>query len=270
MLEMNVIKIPLKKIKLDKNHRAEVGDVSGLMDSIQQYGLFNPVTVIEMDKGKYELVAGYRRYEATRKIGALDINCNVINADEDDKDYINLIENIQRENTTPFEHGMAIKKLIDKGYSIPEVAKRIGVSRAYVNNCVMIIDFVPKKFKGKIAKDGINTKKGEISLSTAKAIENVSKTNKYTVKQKEELYALAFKGQLNSNNLKGIGRAIRRGRMTATKFVQEKNNIAYLKVDIPVKKNELEKYLKKTGTRNGAEFVRKVFREGIKVKLTEI
>ena len=112
---MKVQEIDLKKIKrTSENYRTpnKEQDVSDLMQSIKEIGLLNPITV-KKEGNNYILIAGFRRYNAYRKLKMKTIPAN-IRSSKSKHTAINLIENMQRENTTSYEVGRGIYNIIEK------------------------------------------------------------------------------------------------------------------------------------------------------------
>lgn len=111
--------VQVADIKVGENYsREELGDISSLRQSIEQHGLQQPI-IIDKD---YNLVAGFRRFEAVRQIGHLDIMAVITDSESA---IVNFIENLERENLTFYEECVAIKKLYE-GCSDQEVAEALG------------------------------------------------------------------------------------------------------------------------------------------------
>jgi ParB family transcriptional regulator, chromosome partitioning protein len=112
--------------------------IDELANSIKEYGIRTPLTVIESDnyQGKFEVVSGERRLRAA-KIVALDkVPCLIIETFRD-AEAIALIENIQRENLHPIEMGKAFKKLKEEfDINQEEVAKRLNISKSIVSEYI--------------------------------------------------------------------------------------------------------------------------------------
>jgi len=114
---MKVLDIELNKIEEpDGVLRVEPSDKSivKLAGSIKQIGLINPITVKALDGGKYEVIAGHRRFLACKSLGLKSVSCSVVTKDEKATDAIKVTENIQRKNLTDFEGIMAIANYITK------------------------------------------------------------------------------------------------------------------------------------------------------------
>lgn len=116
-----------------------------LADSIRHYGILQPVTVrrIEgygIDNALFEIIAGERRFRASKLIGLTHIPCLLITADDRRSAEVALIENIQRENLNMFELASAIASLTDMyGMTQEQTAKRLSVSQSFVANKLRIL-----------------------------------------------------------------------------------------------------------------------------------
>ena len=111
-----------------------------LSNSIKEYGLIQPIVVTKKDK-YYEIIAGERRWRASKKAGLSEIPVIIKENDERRNKEISLIENIQREDLNPIEKARGIKQLMDE-YSLTQakVADILGKSRSSVANTVRILN----------------------------------------------------------------------------------------------------------------------------------
>lgn len=110
-----------------------------LADSIKEYGVIQPLVVIKKDKG-YELIAGERRWRASKMAGLEKVPVVLREADQEKKLALALIENIQRENLNPIDLGHAYRRLMDDfGLNQEQVAKKVGKARSSITNTVRMI-----------------------------------------------------------------------------------------------------------------------------------
>jgi len=123
------------------NFRSNPFDIEELVESIKEKGLLHPILVRPCD-GFYDIVAGNRRYIASKKIGLKKITCHVIEVDDKKAFEINLTENIQRKNLNSIEQAHAFKEYLLKfGWGgISDLAKRIGKSISYVDKKIKILE----------------------------------------------------------------------------------------------------------------------------------
>ncbi len=117
--------------------------LEALADSISNYGVIQPIIVHENTAypGKYEIIAGERRWRAAKMAGLSEIPAVVLTGDELRLAQISLIENLQREDLNPVEEASAYLDLIDKfGLTQDSVAKQVGKSRSAVTNTLRLLD----------------------------------------------------------------------------------------------------------------------------------
>ena len=111
-----------------------------LSTSIKEYGVIQPIIVTKKDD-YYQIVAGERRWRASKKAGLSEIPAIVRNYDKQKNSEIALIENIQREDLNPFEKATAIRELLDT-YNLTQqqLADKLGISRSGLANTVRILN----------------------------------------------------------------------------------------------------------------------------------
>ncbi len=112
-----------------------------LASSIATHGLLQPIIVREGKNGYYRIVAGERRWRASKMAGLTEVPVVIIDADDKEAAELSLIENLQRENLNIIEEALAYKPLIDE-YNLTqkEVSGRIGKSREFVANAMRLLD----------------------------------------------------------------------------------------------------------------------------------
>ena len=134
-----------------------------LASSIAEHGLIQPILVSPLSNGRYQLVAGERRWRASRMAGLSEIPVVVKQLTEKEKKEIALIENLQREDLNPIETAYGIQALIDEyGLTQDQAAERIGCSRPAVANSLRLIN-LPSEVKEL-------TRSGKISAGHARAL----------------------------------------------------------------------------------------------------
>ena len=113
-----------------------------LSSSIKERGVVQPIIVrksIEIS-GKYEIIAGERRWLASQNAGLNEIPAVIIEADDLKSLEFAIVENVQRHDLNPIEEAQGYKKLMDDyGYDQDKVAKFIGKSRAHIANCLRLL-----------------------------------------------------------------------------------------------------------------------------------
>ncbi len=110
-----------------------------LSESIRSYGILNPITV-RLRSGRYELVAGERRWRAARLAGLREVPCILLDVNMEDAGLIALVENLQRKDLDFVEEAEGIQRLIRMfGLSQEEAARRIGKSQSAVANKLRLL-----------------------------------------------------------------------------------------------------------------------------------
>jgi ParB family chromosome partitioning protein len=117
-----------------------------LAESIRAQGLVQPIVVRPLAKpGTYELIAGERRWRATRMVGKATIPAIVRDVPDESTLALALIENIQRENLNPLEEAVALKRLIEEfDLTHGQAAESVGRSRVSVSNLLRLLELAPE------------------------------------------------------------------------------------------------------------------------------
>ncbi len=152
--------IPLNKIinnpKQPRQHfKAE--ELNELAESIKKHGVLQPLLLSERPDGNYEIIAGERRWRASKIAGLATVPAVVKQYKEQEKLEIALIENIQREDLNSLEEAFAYERLIKEfDLTQEEVAQRVGKSRSTVANTVRLLE-LPEKVKEALVEGKIST-----------------------------------------------------------------------------------------------------------------
>ena len=221
--KVTIEKIPLNKIKLNKNSRLNIDpdELDGLMQSIKQEGLLQPIGVVKSGSSGYEICYGNRRYLAVSKLGLASIPAIVHEKQkETDVDIKNLTENIQRRNISLAEAGRYIDLLEQQGLSRSEAAVRMGVSRTYVDACLTAFNEIPKEFRDDIeikvmgGRDNASrTAPGKISVNVARQILSQHKQGKINRSQVKKLLSDAkSNSKFNQNKISEYSKALALGK----------------------------------------------------------
>ena len=125
-----------------KNERKTLNNMDEMIASVKAHGIIEPITVVSLDDGRYQIVTGHRRYHAAKLAGLGQVEVLVRQPEDDHRRPIkSLISNIQRENVPPLELALAIKALIGKeGLSQHQVAEQLGKSKTWVSAVLRILD----------------------------------------------------------------------------------------------------------------------------------
>ena len=112
-----------------------------LAESIREHGLLQPILVREIEADRYQIIAGERRFRASKLAGLDEIPAIILEKDDRAVAEIALIENIQREDLNPLEEAMAFRALReDYGITQEELSQRVGKSRSAVANSLRLLD----------------------------------------------------------------------------------------------------------------------------------
>ena len=152
--------------------------MSELKDSIKNSGLLQPITVRKISNGKYEIVAGERRYRACRELGMESIPVIEMNVGDARGYELSVLENIQRENLNPIEEAESYLMLMEVyGYTQEKLSEKLGKTRSSVSNKMRILK-LPASVKEMV-------KKGEISYGHARTLLSLSDEKKIEEAAKE-------------------------------------------------------------------------------------
>lgn len=134
-----------------------------LADSIRQHGVLQPLLVRPLPNGAYQLVAGERRWRASRLAELKEVPVIIKELTDTEAMEIAIIENLQREDLNPIEEAEGLQTLIDKcGFTQEEVATSVGKSRPAITNALRLLK-LPEDVREM-------TKKGDISAGHARAL----------------------------------------------------------------------------------------------------
>lgn len=138
-----VMNLKVNEIEPNKAQARKMFDeeaIEDLANSIKEYGVIQPI-IVSKKNNFYEIIAGERRWRASKKAGLKEIPAIVRDDDEQRNKEISLIENIQREDLNPIEKARGIKLLMDE-YNLTQakVAEKLGKSRSSIANTVRILN----------------------------------------------------------------------------------------------------------------------------------
>ncbi len=165
--------LPLNKLRVNpyqprKTFNEEA--LKELAESIKEHGVFQPIIVKKSIKD-YEIVAGERRFRASKLAGKETIPCIIRNFTDEQMMEIAVLENLQRENLNAVEEAMAYESLMKNlNLTQEQVAKKVGKSRSYITNALGILT-LPEQVKNLV-------KQGELSQSHARALSKLEDKSK--------------------------------------------------------------------------------------------
>ena len=139
---INTLKISLVDPKSDQPRKYfDKEALEELSDSIRENGLLQPILVREYGEGRYQIIAGERRFRACKLAGLTEIPAIVLDRDDKAAAQIALIENIQREDLNPLEEALAYRSLKEEyDMTQEELSERIGKSRSAIANSIRLLD----------------------------------------------------------------------------------------------------------------------------------
>ncbi len=136
--------LPIHKIEPNPNQPRRDFDeeeLQALSESIANHGLIQPLTVRETESGYYQIIAGERRWRASRIAGLSEVPAVIVEADDRKAMELALIENLQREDLNPVEEAFGYQALIeDFGLTQEEAATQVGKSRPAVANALRLLN----------------------------------------------------------------------------------------------------------------------------------
>ena len=195
--------LPINKIQANPNQpRKDFNDskMEELVLSIKEKGILQPIAVRELKNGNYEIIAGERRYRASKSIGLKSIPAYILSV-EDESEIMEfaLIENIQRDDLNPIEESEAYASLKSKyNLSQKEISKKVGKSRSLIANSLRLLK-LPSSIKEDIKNNKLSmghavSLLGLKSKTQMLAIASRIIKNKLSVRNTEEIIS-----KINSN-----------------------------------------------------------------------
>ncbi len=210
----------LKKLKITEvepnrdqpRKRFDQEALEELAQSIQEYGLIQPIVVTPKD-GYYSIIAGERRWRASKLAGLKEIPAIIREDNEKINSEIALIENMQREDLNPVEKAMGIKTLMDTyQMSQEEVAKKIGKGRSTVANWIRILNLEPRVLE--------MAKEGKISEGHCKAL--------LAITEPEKQYQAAIQLLERGSSVRQLEK---KAKTKETKEEQQRNHVLYKSIE---------------------------------------
>ncbi|MBQ7107044.1 MAG: ParB/RepB/Spo0J family partition protein [Clostridia bacterium] len=145
--------IQVKLIDIEPNKEQPRKDfdekaLAELSDSIKEHGLLQPIIVKPLTNGTYRIIAGERRWRASRMAGLDTVPVIIKDFDEKEVMEVALIENLQREDLNPVEEAMGYRALMDTfGMTQEQVAQRVGKSRSAIANALRLLTLRPQELE---------------------------------------------------------------------------------------------------------------------------
>lgn len=140
--QINILRMSLVDPKSDQPRKYfDKEALNDLAESIKENGLLQPILVREYGDGRYQIIAGERRYRACKLAGLVEIPAIILDRDDKNVAQIALIENIQREDLNPIEEALAYKALSEEyDMTQEELSFKVGKSRPAIANSMRLLD----------------------------------------------------------------------------------------------------------------------------------
>jgi ParB family chromosome partitioning protein len=152
--------------------RKSLGDLSDLISSIKEKGILEPVLVREVG-GRFQIIAGERRYHASKAAGLTQIPCIEMDVDERGVLEISLIENLQRRDLEPFEEADAILYLCERfSYTHEKVAQKLSKSRTTITELLAIAN-IPEEIREVCRRADISSKSLLVEVARQNSLEEM-------------------------------------------------------------------------------------------------
>jgi ParB family chromosome partitioning protein len=137
-----ITSLPLSALQAGKyqpRQKMDSGPLQELAESIREQGIMQPLLVRAISAGKYEIIAGERRFRAANLAGLTEVPVLVSLADDKGAAAMALIENMQREDLNPLEESQGLARLIEEfGFTHEQAAKSVGKSRSAISNLLRL------------------------------------------------------------------------------------------------------------------------------------
>lgn len=198
----SMVRIPLADISVNpKQPRRDFDEtaLSELATSIKIHDIIQPLTVTKLANGKYQLIAGERRFRASKIAGLKDVPVYIRQANDKDLLELALLENLQREDLNAIEIGLSYKRMMDElDYTQEQVAERMGKERSTVTNYIRLLKLPPDiQLAVRSATITMGHARALITIDTVDKqmyIFSEIKAKQLSVRQTEELVRKMYKG----------------------------------------------------------------------------
>jgi ParB family chromosome partitioning protein len=189
------VNLPISKVEPRKDQPRTVFDEDGLDElasSIREHGVLQPLTVRSVGGGYYQIIAGERRWRASRIAGLTEVPVRIIEADDRKATELAMVENLQREGLNPVEEAQGYKVLMGEyGMTQEEVARRVSKSRPVIANALRLLS-LPDNLLKMLESGEISTGMARtlLSLETETDMQEAAKViieNKLSVREAEKL-----------------------------------------------------------------------------------
>lgn len=166
--------IPIDRLEANpRQPRSELGNIQELMESIRNKGILEPI-IVRPHGEKFEIIAGERRYMASKKLGLKEIPCLEMLVTDEEAMEISLIENLQRKDLDIFEEADGLKALMTLyNYSHQDIADKIGKARSTITE-IISVSRIPHEIRDKLRQAAINSRSTIVEISKIEDVEQMS------------------------------------------------------------------------------------------------
>ena len=141
--EGNLRSLPISKIEPNEHQPRDTFDgekLEALADSIRNHGIIQPITVRRLEGDRYQIIAGERRWRASRMAGLDELPARIVDADDREATVLALVENLQREDLNPVEQARGLRRLLEEyGCTQEGAAELVGCSRPALTNALRLL-----------------------------------------------------------------------------------------------------------------------------------
>lgn len=215
-------RLPLNLIEINPNQPRKDFDESELQEltsSILQHNIIQPLTVTPIGNGKYRLIAGERRFRASKLAGLKDVPVYIRETGDSNILELALLENLQRKDLNAIEIGIAYKRLMeDLNYTQEKVAERMGKERSTVTNYIRLLKLPPDI--------QVAVRNGQLTMGHARALVNVD-----TVDKQLFLYSEIKKKDLSVRQTEALVRKLYEGDKNVKPATKNKLSPVYQKIE---------------------------------------
>ena len=206
-----VVELPLDELRPNPYQPRKKFDDEALEEltlSIKEHGVFQPIIVKKTIKG-YDIVAGERRFRASKKAGLTTIPAIIKDFSDDEMMQISLLENLQREDLTAIEEAKAYKAIIDaSNITQDELAKRVGKSRSHITNMLGLLK-LPTNVQDLVLYNKISMGHARV-LSKLEDIDKINELAEITMRQ--DLSVRELEEMTSSSDIKRVSPIVRKPR----------------------------------------------------------
>ena len=152
--------------------RKDFGDLTEMVLSVKEKGVLEPILVRAYD-GKYQIIAGERRYQAACQAGLQRMPCIEVDVDARGMLEISLIENLQRRDLTAFEESAALQRLCDQfRYTHDEIARKLGKSRTVITES-LTLNNLPEEVQDRCRQADITSKSMLLQIARQESVKDM-------------------------------------------------------------------------------------------------